>query len=211
MVLGRRAVFGVDQNIGRGERRIRVADLRHMLMPFGNLGRVLFLQALVTERRTRFVLGIGGLHLVGRFARGFERVGHHHGDDLPVMRNLRAELLDRCRRTAAAELDLLQLGGVVLRQYIEHTGYCARRLGIQANDPALGNRAGHEEGVGRIADREIGGITRLAGDLEPGVQPGDRLSHIGFGFGCCIGGHVTAPWSLPAAARGPAYACLGRP
>ena len=130
-MLGRRFVFGVDRDLGAGDRSVRVAGLRQMLVLLRYLGGVLFLQSLRAERRGGRLFVVTHFHIVGGFARGLERVGNHHRDDLAAVKNLGAELLDR-GRGAVAELDRLELGRVVLGQDVEHAGHGARLIEVDA-------------------------------------------------------------------------------
>ncbi len=178
VVLGRRSVFGLDRHLGRRERGFGIAGLRQFLprIFLGCAGRA--------EAGARLLPRVGRLHLVRRFARRLEAVGHHHRDDLAIMCDLRAKTLDRGGGAASASLilGLLQLRRVRMGENLDHAGNGAGGVEIEPLDAAFRDRTRHEKGEGRIADGDIGGIASLAGHLCARVEARFRATHILLGL-----------------------------
>ena len=209
VVLRRRAVFRIDLDVGAADRRLGIAGLRQILVLLRDFGRIFLLQALRAEGRGRRLRRIGHFDSVSRFARGLEGVGEHHRDDLAVLQNVRTETLNRSRG-AFAELHRLQFARIFVGQDVEHAGHRARVVEVEPLDAPLGDRAGHQDGIGRIGDRHIGRIARLAGDLQPRVVARRGRSHVGLRSRRCCIRHLKSPVPPPVAARGSRCVCQAR-
>ncbi len=133
------------------------------------------------------------------FARGLKSVRQDDGDDLAVVGDLRRfQRLDRGGGMAAIaeQLCILELFRIFVGHDVDDTAHLLSRAQIETVDAALCDRTGDEIGIGRIGQRNIGCILRLAGHFGDRVIARNRLTHIGFRFGS---GHRHGQTSIAAA------------
>ena len=169
MVLCGGRVFGVDGDLGSFQRGDGTAHDGILVI------RRLGLRTGGAEGCTRLLCLIRDADLVGALARGFERIRDHECDDLAVVPDFR-----RCQRPDLALVRVpngfqpLYGFGILVAQNIEHAGHVARRVELQLGNASARNGAGHQNRVGKVVDRNIGGIARFARDLRPSVEAGCR-------------------------------------
>ena len=107
-------------------------------------------------------------------ARRLEGLGQHHRDDLAAMLDpVGAERHDRRADIAAVAEQFGRLDRVAdigVGQDVEHAGGGPAGAVVDPGDPAAGNRARREKGIGRVGERRVRGVVRLAGDFEAAVD-----------------------------------------
>ncbi len=179
VVLVRRLVFGLDAPGCRRMPRGDVALLHRSRIAEADGGRIVFFQALEAEPH--------GFGLVGRgeqaraFVRRLQCLGHHEGDRLLGV----ADAIVLQRLEAEAEHAVLavgvepQLRHVVGRVHLDHARMRLRRRHVERGDAPARDAAGRNDAVEQVVGVVVGGVGRLAGDLQHAVAAGHRLAAVG--------------------------------
>src|SRR5437764_8991834 len=199
MVLGRRRIMLVYGYRCAGERGLRIADGRVLVVARHVLGRHRRRAGTIEANRGLF-WGIGYTEPVRRLARRLEALGENHSDDLPAMPDLvRSQRHYRGADIAAVAEQLGRLycvARIAIGQDVQHARHGAAGAVVDVDDVAASDRAGRKEGIDGVGQRHIGGVAGLAGNLQAAVDARRGAAD----FGCLLHDQMLS-WAASRRAR----------
>ncbi len=175
VVLGRRAVDGLHGGRGPSQSGSHVPnDRRRLLQHRVSRG----VGGLIRHRQDGGLWRVAGLHEPGGVFSLLLRLGHDDGDRLAVPedaigiqdRQAHRGGADRCpERGVRARRSHRRR--VLVRHHQQHAGRRERPGGVDGGDAALGDRAGHRDGVSQPGGDVVGGVGNSAGHFRGPVEP----------------------------------------
>ncbi len=187
VVLGRRRITAVDFDRGGIEGGIGIAFARIWFLALMRLD----LDANGLHACACWLAVIASLNFVRSFPCRLESFRYDDGDNLAIVPDAVA-LQRRCGRPAPRpKLRLDLTTDILVSEDIEHAWNRLRAVEHEPGEPASGNGAGDEIGIGGVRQWLVGRVARRARDLGDTINARHREAEK-FGH---INGHVSPSWS----------------